>query len=178
MNLLILDLVVAAGNNTLYELTTKIDRNIKIFANNLTNDDHCISAAVHLPTLASSTIIERLECSCLDEGVDKNIGSLNEDLIALNFCGPTTYPEDYLHYSIMSRSVVTADREKDLNQDVHLSKPKTAELFIRGQAALPYFNILLETLIVNCMHCPKLQIKLNHKPPIVWFLMELSKVVK
>ena len=95
-----------------------------MFANNFANGYHCMSVVVNFPTITLETIIDTLNCSWSNERLYKKIGSLNTHLTVLNLCETSTNPEDQLQYYIMNRSVTTAHRDYDLNQEVLHSKSK------------------------------------------------------
>ena len=83
-----------------------------------------MSAAVNFPTTKRVTTIDMLNCKWLNEDLDDRMGVLNKDLKVFNFCMLPANPVDHLQYSIMNRSLITVNREHELNQDFLHSKLK------------------------------------------------------
>ena len=128
MNPSLLDMETSIRTTTSSSLTTKIGRNMNIFTNTFANDDYWMRVAAKLPIITLATIIDTLDCSWLNEGIDENMDTLKKYLTALIFCEPPTNPVCHVHYFNMSRFLTTVHKKHELNQDVLHSKPKTTYL--------------------------------------------------
>ena len=125
MYLPLLDMVSTEVTITSSALATKISRSIKTITNTFANDGHCMSVAANILCITLAPIVDTLNCSWSNEGLDEKIGSTNKHLRVIKLCGPPTGLTDQLCYSNISRSVATAQREHEINKDILHFKPKT-----------------------------------------------------